>query len=170
MDTLRRTYYTHRYQFHTAGCKTQWAMCEIHLCDRVLDYVQYLIWDSMVTWRGDAGECRSTVFATISMNGGHNQTYTEFRRCVDEFWRISVKYLKSEVRSWDSDVRRKIGQKYHSCGAKVTCAASKVTCAAQISSVRQHFYHWNSEKYNMYMRIINVQTGTHNGHPYCTES
>ena len=121
----------------------------------------YLIWAFMVTWRGDAGECRSTVFATISMNGGHNQTYTEFRRCVDEFWRISVKYLKSEVRSWDSDVRRKIGQKYHSCGAKVTCAASKVTCAAQISSVRQHFYHWNSEKYNMYMRIINVQTGTH---------
>ena len=88
----------------------------------------------------------------------HIQT---FRRCVDEFLRISVKYVKSEVRSWDSDVRRKIGQKYHSCGAKVTCAASKVTCAAQISSVRQHFYHWNFSKCNMYMRIINVQTGTH---------
>ena len=62
------------------------------------------------------------------------------------------------------------GQKYHSCGVKMTCAdasftgaASKLTCAALISSVRQHFYHWNSAKRNMYVRIINVQTGTHSG-------
>ena len=88
----------------------------------------------------------------------HIQT---FKRCVEEFRRISVEYLKSEVRPWDSDVRRKIGQKYHSCGAKMTCAASKLTCAILISSVREEFYHWNFSKCNMYVRIINVQTGTH---------
>ena len=60
------------------------------------------------------------------------------------------------------------GQKYQSCGAKMTCAdtsftgaASKLTCTALISSVRQEFYHWNFSKCNMYVRIINVQTGTH---------
>ena len=88
----------------------------------------------------------------------HIQT---FKRCVEEFRRISVEYLKSEVRPWDSDVRRKIGQKYHSCGAKITCAASKLTCVVLISSVREEFYHWNFSKCNMYVRIINVQTGTH---------
>ena len=88
----------------------------------------------------------------------HIQT---FKRCVEEFRRISVEYLKSEVRPWDSDVRRKIGQKYHSCGAKITCTASKLTCVVLISSVREEFYHWNFSKRNMYVRIINVQTGTH---------
>ena len=92
----------------------------------------------------------------------HIQT---FKRCVEEFRRISVEYLKSEVRPWDSDVRRKIGQKYHSCGAKITCAASKLTCAVLISSVREEFYHWNFSKCNMYVRIINVQTGTHTRTP-----
>ena len=60
------------------------------------------------------------------------------------------------------------GQKYHSCGVKMTCAdtsftgaASKLTWAALISNVRQEFYHWNFSKCNTYVRIINVQTGTH---------
>ncbi len=65
-------------------------------------------------------------------------------------------------------MRHEIMQKYQSCGAKMTCAdayftdaASKSTRAALISSVRKEFYHLIFSKCNMYVRIINVQTGNH---------
>ena len=76
----------------------------------------------------------------------------------------------SNVRVQNSFALDLRGQKYHSCGVKVTCAdasftgaASKLTWVALISNVRQEFYHWNFSKCNTYVRIINVQTGTHNG-------
>ncbi len=45
--------------------------------------------------------------------------------------------------------------------AYFTDAASKLTRAALISSVRKEFYHLIFSKCNMYVRIINVQTGNH---------
>ena len=115
----------------------------------------------MVTWTGDAVSSRSATFDTIPTKGGHRQAYTGIQKICKRILKDISRNLQSEVRPWKSDVRHKIREKYHSCGAKLTCATSKLTCAARISSVRQEFYHWNFSKCNMYVRIINVQTGTH---------